>query len=88
MNQSNKKTWYLYIIEAENGFYYTGITNDLKRRFKEHLEGRGGAKFFRTSPPKEIVYTEEYETKSQALKREYAIKKMTRKKKQELINEK
>lgn len=86
MNQSKNKPWFLYIIQAQNGFYYTGITTDLKRRFKEHLEGRGGAKFFRTSSPKKIVYTEEYETKSQALKREYAIKQMTRKKKQELIN--
>ena len=86
MKQSKEKIWSLYIIQAENGYYYTGITNDLEKRFKNHLEGKGGAKFFRTSPPKKIVYTEDCRNRSEALKREYFIKKLTRKKKQELIN--
>ncbi|MFZ8932456.1 MAG: GIY-YIG nuclease family protein [Bacteriovoracaceae bacterium] len=77
--------WIVYIIEAENGYYYTGITTDLEHRFKAHLSGNG-AKFFRTTKPKKIVYSEECSSKSIASKREYEIKKMSRSKKIDLIN--
>lgn len=68
--------YYLYILECDDGSLYTGITNDLERRFKQHMEGRGG---HYTSSRKvlRIVYTEEYPHRSAALKREAQIKGWT-----------
>lgn len=76
---------YVYIIKCSDESLYTGWTNDLEKRFKAHTEGRG-AKYTRGRGPLELVYFEEYESKIDAMKREYAIKKMTRDKKIELIN--
>jgi len=78
--------WYVYIIRATNEMLYTGITTDLERRFNEHLDGKKGAKFFRINTPEAIVYHEEYENRSEASKREYKIKQLTRKQKLELIS--
>lgn len=77
--------WFVYIIESENGRLYTGITNDLERRFKKHEE-RQGAKFFRFSAPKKLVYQEKHVDRSAASKREGAIKKMSREQKLNLIS--
>jgi len=79
------KDWYVYIIETFNNKLYTGIALDPKERFGKHQSGKG-AKFFRISPPKRIVYIEKVGEKSLALKREIAIKKMPRAKKQDLFN--
>jgi putative endonuclease len=72
------------MIETENNRLYTGITNNIEDRFEKHLSGKG-AKFFRTDKPKKIVYTETVKNRSEALKREHAIKKLTRVKKLNLI---
>lgn len=64
---------------------YTGITNHLLKRFKEHQSSSRGAKFFRFDPPEEVVYIEILATRSLALKREIAIKKLTREKKMALV---
>lgn len=76
---------YVYIIECSDKSLYTGWTNNLEKRFKAHNEGRG-AKYTRGRGPLKLVYFEEYESKVDAMKREYAIKKMTREKKIELIS--
>ena len=68
--------WMVYMIEASDGSYYTGITTDLDRRFREHLEGRSGARYFRGRKPVGVVYTESGHCRSSALKREAAIKKL------------
>ncbi|MBS0615479.1 MAG: DNA-3-methyladenine glycosylase I [Verrucomicrobia bacterium] len=68
------KRWEVYIIRAENGKLYTGITNDLERRFADHQKGKKGAKFFRISGAKEIVYRESHPDRSAASKREAEIK--------------
>ena len=73
--------WYIYLIEAENGMLYTGISKDVQRRFKEHSSSKKGAKFFYRSPPKKIIHTEGPVSLSTALKREREIKKMPRTKK-------
>jgi putative endonuclease len=78
--------WFVYIIETENDRLYTGITNNLEQRFEKHLSGKG-AKFFRSDKPKKIVYSEAVKDRSDALKREHAIKKLTRTKKLELIKQ-
>ncbi|KJU71805.1 MAG: GIY-YIG nuclease family protein [Clostridium baratii] len=78
---------YVYIIKCSDDSLYTGWTNDLEKRFKNHQEGKG-AKYTRGRGPLELVYFEEYETKVQAMKREYEIKKMSREKKIKLISKK
>ena len=55
------------------------------RRLKEHNEGKAGAKYTRAKRPVNLVYYEGYETKEEAMRREYAIKQLTRKEKLELI---
>lgn len=68
--------WYVYIILTAKEKLYTGISTDPERRFFEHLlDVKKGAKFFRSDSPQKIVYCEEYETMSEALKREAEIKK-------------
>lgn len=84
----NEKHWYIYIIEADNGNLYTGITTDIHRRLAEHKSGAKGAKFFKSSPAKEIVYLELSENRSSALKREAAIKKLKREEKIDLLSAK
>jgi putative endonuclease len=76
--------YHLYIIECDNGSFYTGITTDIKRRFSEHASGKG-AGYTRGRKPKKIVYTEECGTRSEALRRECAIKKLSRSEKIELV---
>ena len=76
---------YAYIVKCSDGTYYTGYTNDLEKRLLAHNAGKG-AKYTRNRLPVEIVYFEEYEDKSEAMKREYAIKRLTRKQKEKLIS--
>jgi len=77
--------WFVYIVEAENGHFYTGITTDLARRLTEHQTKQGGARFFHTSAAKQIVYQEPHPDRSSASKREAVIKKLSRKAKITLI---
>lgn len=83
---SMKKSWIVYIVETESGKLYTGITTDLDRRFKEHLEKKRGAKFFSISAPKQILFQENHSSRSEASIREAEIKRMTRPQKLALIN--
>ena len=69
--------WYVYILECGDGTYYTGMTDDLQRRFAQHQNGTG-AKYTRGRGPLNMVYWETVATRSDALRREYAIKHMTR----------
>ncbi|MBQ7801654.1 MAG: GIY-YIG nuclease family protein [Oscillospiraceae bacterium] len=79
-----EKTWHLYILECKDGTLYTGITDDVQRRFKAHSEGKG-AKYTRGRGPLKLVYTEECGTHSVALKRELEIKALPREEKLNLI---
>jgi len=76
--------YYVYIIHTVNDKLYTGIALDVKKRFEEHLSGKG-AKYTRANKPDKIVYIKECETKNEALKEEYRIKNLARVKKLELI---
>ncbi len=67
--------YFVYIIETEDGTYYTGQTNDLARRFKEHLSGTGGATYLRMHRPEYLVHLEEYDSRGEAMKREAQIKR-------------
>lgn len=75
---------YVYIIKCGDGSLYTGWTNDLKKRFENHCEGKG-AKYTRGRGPLELVYFETFEDKKEAMRREYAIKKLKKLKKEKLI---
>lgn len=75
---------YVYILKCKDGSLYTGYTNNLERRIKTHNSGKG-AKYTRCRLPVELVYCESYETKSEAMKREYCIKQMSREAKVKLI---
>ena len=79
-----EKIWYLYILRCKDGTLYTGITDNVERRFKAHSEGKG-AKYTRGRGPLELVYVEECTDKSAALKREHEVKSMTRAQKEKLI---
>ena len=76
--------YYVYILKCCDGTLYCGYTNDVEKRFETHQSGKG-AKYTRGRLPLELVYTEEFETKSEAMKRECEIKKMNREKKMEII---
>jgi len=76
--------WSVYILECKDGTLYTGITNDLAKRFAMHTGGKGGS-YTRSHPPKKIVYKEHMGVRSKALRREAAIKRMTRAQKLALI---
>ena len=74
----------VYILRCGDGTLYTGCTNDLKRRLAAHSSGRG-AKYTRARLPVALVYQEDAADKSQALRREAAIKALTREQKLALI---
>ena len=76
--------WYLYVLRCGDGTLYTGITTDVERRLEEHRQGRG-AKYTRGRGPLELEYQEKCGTHSKALKREYAVKQLTREEKIRLI---
>lgn len=78
---------YVYIVKCSDDTYYTGWTTNLEKRIATHNNGTG-AKYTKARRPVELIYYEEYFNKSQALKREYVIKQMTRKEKEQLINSK
>lgn len=77
---------YTYILRCSDGTFYTGWTNHLDERVRAHNEGRG-AKYTRGRGPVELVYYECLETKEEALRREYAIKQMSRMEKIRLIEQ-
>ena len=74
---------YTYMLKCKDGTYYTGYTNDLEKRVQAHNEGKG-AKYTKGRGPVELIYFEEYEEKSIAMRREWEIKKLTRSQKEEL----
>tara|TARA_R110001583_G_scaffold4172_8_gene24631 strand:- start:25 stop:294 length:270 start_codon:yes stop_codon:yes gene_type:complete len=77
------KHWYLYVVECNDGTFYTGITTDIKRRLYEHNNTKRGAKYTRRKRPvKLICILETFETRSLATKKEYEFKKLSRKQKE------
>lgn len=77
---------YTYIVECSDKSLYTGWTNHLEERIKAHNAG-AGAKYTKPRRPVKLVYFETFATKEEAMKREYAIKMLTRKEKLALIKE-
>lgn len=76
---------YVYIVRCADGSLYTGWTNDLERRIEAHNAGTG-AKYTKSRRPVELVYFESFETRQEAMQREYQIKQLSRTEKLRLIN--
>ena len=85
MKLQEKKN-YTYILRCADDTLYTGWTNDLDKRLAAHNKGEG-AKYTKSRRPVELAYCEDFATKEEAMKREYAIKQLTRKEKQKLIDQ-
>ncbi len=76
--------FYVYILKCKDNTLYTGFTVNLEKRIETHNKGIG-SKYTRGRIPVKLIYKEEYMTKSEALKREYEIKKLTKKQKINII---
>lgn len=75
---------YTYIVKCSDGSLYTGWTNNLEKRIKDHNAGRG-AKYTKARRPVVLVYKEKFPTKQEAMKREWEIKRLSRKEKLSMI---
>ncbi len=77
--------WFVYILLCSDNSLYTGMTNNLPKRLSNHQNGKGGA-YTRSHKPLKIIHTEEFLTKSEALRREIEIKSWERVKKIKSLN--
>lgn len=81
------KLYVIYIIECQNGSYYTGYTTNIERRYAEHLDGSIKCKYTRANPPKKLAASWEFKaTLSEILRIEKAIKKLSKQEKHALVN--
>lgn len=79
--------WFIYILKCQDGSLYTGSTNNVEKRFIDHLAGKG-ARYTKSHKPERIIYIEKFDSKSEALKREAEIKRLTKAKKEEVVRSK
>jgi putative endonuclease len=77
----------LYILRTSSNTLYIGQTNNLPRRIKEHKKQKRGAKYLRPFVSFTLVYTEVFKTRSEAMKREIELKRLTKKQKEALIQQ-
>jgi UV DNA damage endonuclease len=84
MDETTNKAWLLYIVRCADGSLYTGITNNVPRRCEQHNAGTA-SRYTRSRLPVELIYQESQASRSVALKRELAIKAMSREEKESLI---
>jgi len=82
------KIWYIYVILTVDGFYYTGISTDPERRYREHLAGMSrSARYLKAHRPEKLVFIYEIGDHTLALKVEYQFKKLLRRVKEKIITE-
>lgn len=80
--------WYVYIVRCADGSYYTGVAVDVERRVGEHNAGCGtGARYTRGRRPVRLIFQEGHPSRSSACRREYEIKRLSRREKESLIEE-
>lgn len=80
------KKYYIYVILTEKDTLYCGFTDNVEKRFEKHKKGTA-CKYTRAFKPVKLVYTQEFDTKSEALKAEYSFKQLPKAKKLEIINQ-
>lgn len=78
--------YFVYIIQCKDNTFYTGITTDLDRRIKEHNNSKLGAKYTKVRRPVKLVFSKQFENRSEASKEESRIKKLSRTEKIKLLN--
>jgi len=83
--------YFFYMLRCSDNSLYSGITTDLKRRVKEHngqlKGGEKGAKYTRVRRPVQMVYSEQFASRSEASKREYEVKHMDKEEKEQLLKD-
>ena len=79
------KKWYMYVVRCIDGSLYAGITIDIRRRILEHNFGMKGAKYTRSRRPVTLLHVEECDNHSDALRREHKFKKLSKKRKEEMM---
>ncbi len=77
--------WYVYILKCRDGALYTGLTDEITRRFQEHISGKGGV-YTERNRPERLLYYETFNKRVDAEKREKQIKRWSKAKKEALIN--
>jgi predicted GIY-YIG superfamily endonuclease len=84
MDETTNEAWFLYLLRCADGSLYTGITNNVTRRCQQHNAGTA-SRYTRSRLPVELIYQESHVSRSVALKRELAVKAMSRGEKESLI---
>jgi predicted GIY-YIG superfamily endonuclease len=79
--------YYVYVLLCANGSYYTGYAKDVEARVKQHVQGNG-ARYTKLHRPKRLVYTEKFSSRSEAMKREREIKRLSHDEKHKLATRK
>lgn len=79
--------WHMYLLECNDGSFYTGITNNLKKRMNAHQTGKG-SKYVASRGFKKLIASKEYTTKSEALKEEYCVKRLPKNQKKDWFKKK
>lgn len=83
-----RTTWYLYILDCDGRYFYTGITTDVDRRLRQHRSGRTpGARATRGFQRIEPVYTVAFDTRSRAQRAEYRLKRLLREEKGRIVKD-
>ncbi len=78
--------YFVYLVECFDKTFYIGSTNNIEKRIEAHNNSKTGAKYTKARRPVILKYSESFDTKSEALKREIELKKLTRKQKEELLD--
>ena len=78
-------SWFVYLLRCADDTFYCGITTDLERRTQEHNQSSKAAKYTRSRQPVQLVYSESVASRSEAARREYEIKRLSRRDKQRLV---
>jgi putative endonuclease len=78
--------YFVYLVECSDNTYYCGITNNIDKRIDEHNNSKKGAKYTKSRRPVILRYVEKHNSRSDALKREHSIKKLSRPEKRDLVN--
>jgi len=84
LSEKPDQDWFVYILRCRNNTFYTGITNNLSRRLKMHNDGKA-SRYTRVWRPVDLVYCEDCESRAHALVREYKVKSLPRRKKEDLV---
>ena len=84
---SDSDIWYTYMLRCNDRSLYTGITKDIDRRLAEHNSAKNGARYTRSRLPVKLVFLERFSSRAAAAKREYQLKRFSKKEKQKLVRE-